>query len=275
MKTLLLLLFCMSMLTFFNIPKMSQEVQAAPAVAAKNVDKNNDDTATALVIVRPIEEKDQKDVAQIWHSGLQQTVQHCPWFVRPWIRAAFGRMAKRSFEENGDIGPNGSNLVKKWKNGNRCMFVATFKEHPEKVVGCVGVKRGPNEHDDNVKGDKDDINVANPLDDNQIASIWKMSVAETARRRGVGRALLEAAEEWARKQHQPCRIHTMQLVTMNPAAAQFYLQQGYARHGSDRLIPPPIRKKPLLKFVFLYLLPPVYYYRKPLLRSSSSKTAGR
>ena len=62
------------------------------------------------------------------------------------------------------------------------------------------------------------------------ASVWMVSVAESARRKGVGRDLMLEAENWAKRQENP-PIEEMCLVTMNPHAHNFYLKLGYEANG--------------------------------------------
>jgi len=195
-------------------------------------------------------------VAKIWYDGLYQTVDYCYWFMKPFIRRAFDGIAKQSLHPDvGDIGPNGANLIKTWmkRDDRSCMFVAAFRDEPTDVVGCLGVKRGNSEGFD----DDDDSSM-----NSNIASMWRVSVAEKARRHGVGRALVVAAEKWAVKQQQSVGTTPvlLQAITMNPSAAEFYLAQGYVKND-ERFIPV---RNPFARFAFLYLFPPIHCYSKQL-----------
>ena len=119
---------------------------------------------------------------------------------------------EEAMRPDGDVGPCGSNLVTNWIscNTDRTMLVACLED---KCVGCVCVKVGS------------DIQKAEP--NSTVASIWRLSVDEAVRRRGYGKALMDAAEEWARK--QGCT--QMCLETANPTAGKFYTEtMGYQVH---------------------------------------------
>lgn len=57
-----------------------------------------------------------------------------------------------------------------------------------------------------------------------LAVLWDLRVAPSARRGGVGRALFRAATDWAR-QHG-CRELRVETQNVNPAACRFYAAQG-------------------------------------------------
>lgn len=62
------------------------------------------------------------------------------------------------------------------------------------------------------------------------ASVWRLTVAPGARRTGAGRALMGAAEEWARA--RGC-TH-LSLITGNPDSARFYRALGYGPEDRAR-----------------------------------------
>lgn len=153
-----------------------------------NSGESEEETPNRIKItIRPLQEKDSPVVAKIWVNGLSQTIENwsAPW--RPLLRWAFRKEAVNTTSEDGDIGPNGANIMVKWMMAeDRTFLVADI----DGTVGwCVGVRRGKGHqsHDDTKNGKQ-----------SKIASIWRLSVAETARRRGVATKLMAAAEEWAK-----------------------------------------------------------------------------
>jgi len=190
--------------------------------------------------VRAMRDADAAVVAKIWREGLAQTAEAAPWWLRPVMAYLMERYGTQALQPNGDVGPKGQNLMQQWNHPEqehrRRMFVACLlvsnsstneadqqsqqdeSESSTVVVGVVGVKKGFNSEMDN--NDSDDEN-----DNEDMASIWRMSVDASVRRQGVGLALMEHAEDWARQ--QGCT--RMKLVTANAIAAQFYIQKaGYA-----------------------------------------------
>jgi GNAT superfamily N-acetyltransferase len=109
---------------------------------------------------------------------------------------------------DGDVGPDGENLISNWiSKEDRIMFVAL---QGLKCVGCVGVKVG--------------TDIEKQESGSVVASIWRLSVDERARRQGVGMALMCAAEDWARQQG----CSSMSLKSANKIAAKFYVEKaGY------------------------------------------------
>ena len=87
------------------------------------------------------------------------------------------------------------------------MFVAVRNDT---VLGLVGVKRGM--HYTEFPNDKES-------EDYSLFSIWKLSVASSGRRLGIGEKLMNAAEEWVKQQEGSKKIR---LYTGNPVAAKFY-----------------------------------------------------
>ena len=179
---------------------------------------------SALVImrvdVRVMEAQDAAAVAALWKNGLQQTADAAPWWMRPFVASAITKYGEKAMQEDGDVGPAGKHLMKNWNDKSenlRRMFVAVMfdeEEHNNEaeenpIVGVVGVKKG--------FGDEEDS-------ENDQASIWRMSVDPSVRRQGVGLALMNKAEDWARSN----RCTSMKLVTGNAIAARFYTERaGY------------------------------------------------
>ena len=184
------------------------------------------------VRIRPIQPQDAPEAAEVWRRGLDQTVNAAPTEEkRKLYREFFDKHAKEECSEGGAVGINGAGLIDFYRPPNdACMFVAILVERSmddegtpsgdtSKVVGVVGVKRG--------------MDPANfPLDseeqreDYNTFSIWKMSVAEECRGRGIGRKLMAKAEKWARDQESSVfggqHRKRMRLFTANPIAAAFY-----------------------------------------------------
>jgi len=171
------------------------------------------------VAVRPLREADCSKAAEIWVSGLQQTVEASSVLMRPLCRYAFRRLADKATAPDGDMGPNGSNLVSHWSGSDRYMMVA---ELAGEIVGVCGVKRGTEE-------DKE------ALPDCKDFSIWRLSVAADARRAGVGIKLMTSAQDWARE----AGGHRMLLITGNPIARRFYCERmGYCPLGWREAVAP-------------------------------------
>lgn len=62
-----------------------------------------------------------------------------------------------------------------------------------------------------------------------VARLYSLTVAATARGHGIGRRLLDAAEQAARKRH--CTTMTLEVRTENTTAMALYEERGYQRHG--------------------------------------------
>lgn len=138
-----------------------------------------------------------------------------------------------SLSAEGDVGPNGHNLLQTYGGKeDRCMFVACIGE-PQVVVGCCAVKKGMDETE--------------LEEESQIGSIWRMSVDETYRGNGIATKLVTACEDWSRQ----VGCNTMGLYTINPVAAAFYVNRmGYksvdqfhvVKSAVARLVVPPVHK---------------------------------
>lgn len=182
------------------------------------------------ILVRPIQPQDALDAAVLWRRGLQQTIDAAPTEEKSTLyREFFDKHAKEECSEGGAVGINGAGLIDFYRPPNdACMFVAILvgramddegapSHDTSKVVGMVGVKRGM----DPAKFPMDSE------EDYNTFSIWKMSVAEESRGRGVGKKLMAKAEEWARDQESSvldgvAAKKRMRLYTANPIAAAFY-----------------------------------------------------
>jgi ribosomal protein S18 acetylase RimI-like enzyme len=162
-------------------------------------------------------------------------------FLRSFATTKMNEMRDAAISENGDVGPDGSNLIKIYGEKNdRQMFVAVEKDTSEEiVVGCCAVKRGMDEHNSEPESD--------------IASIWRMSVDESHRGQGIATKLMEACEEYAKTQLECKR---MGMWTLNPVAANFYMNRmGYRKEDymyiSDN-------------WVAKLFIPPAFRYEKEL-----------
>lgn len=163
-------------------------------------------------IIRPLQPQDAAQAAKIWVDGLQQTIDQVEDGKRKGeISKFFKESVNKECTEGGCVGPFGEGLVDFWNCDSNCccMFVAM---RDATVLGLVGVKRGMDYTKFPAAGD----------DDYQTFSIWKMSVAE--RRTGVGRKLMQTAEDWVRQRADSQKIR---LFTGNPIAAKFYLSVGF------------------------------------------------
>ena len=140
--------------------------------------------------VRDFQIEDAKACANIWKNGLDQTWKQY-WFLQKFWKRSMERLAQEALAPDGDVGPDGKNLHKIWMKNDRKMIVAVTNskadnpEH-ETVIGCVAVKRGCDETTDAA------------VTDHRFA-IFRWSVDENCRGSGVGKALVIAAEEFARQ----------------------------------------------------------------------------
>ena len=157
------------------------------------------------ITIRLMQPGDESAIADIWLRGLSQTSDASYFFLRPILRSKMEELGKEALSETGDMGLMGSKLMEVWSRPGRAMFVACPETDPDRIVGVIGVKRGASAEDDDP--------------DSTVASIWKMSVDDSARRQGIGKALVQAAEEHARTNFQ---CQAMVLMTANPIAGDFY-----------------------------------------------------
>ena len=187
------------------------------------------------IIVRTIEPIDGPEASILWQRGLQQTIDAATTEEkRKPYREFFDNCVKEECSEGGAVGTNGAGLIEFYcSNKDACMFVAIQLKGGEdeaklssKVVGMVGVKRGM----DSVKFPVDS---EDKREDYNTFSIWKMSVSEESRGKGVGKKLMSKAEEWARDQSSSsaggvggaANSKRMRLYTANPIAAALYTSE--------------------------------------------------
>jgi GNAT superfamily N-acetyltransferase len=176
-----------------------------------------------VTTIRLVRQEDTPFVAALWKDGLRQTAEVAAWWKKPLVSWIMPAEERRGLDEtSGDLGPNGANLMRYWgrssssDDDDRAFYVALRRDSNNGLCGCVGVIQGT------AKVDPD----ARKSQENQApttASIWRLSVSESARRKGVGTKLMEEAEAWAFS--KGCT--RMRLVTTNRAAQQFYLSLGY------------------------------------------------
>ena len=65
-----------------------------------------------------------------------------------------------------------------------------------------------------------------------LAVIWDLRVDESSRRKGIGSALIQAAEQWAVAHH--CGEMKIETQNVNVSACKFYARQGYSVRTIDR-----------------------------------------
>lgn len=172
------------------------------------------------VIVRKMLDRDVSTVCTLWVDGLGQTSEHVLWPFRSIAANHMVEYAKHATSEEGDVGPNGSNLMKYWGNKkDRCMLVAVLLDDPETVVGSVAVKKG--------------MEYADEEPESTIGSIWRMSVSPNVRRKGLGQKLMQSAESIAKNEYS---CASLGLWTGNPVAAQFYCKKCgfYKMEGQEK-----------------------------------------
>jgi len=161
---------------------------------------------------------DASHICQLWCDGLDQTSEACQWNISKYLVSKMMMKLKEHATSNeGDVGPDGSNLVKHWMDkSDRVMLVAECTQDDNdgdttQIVGCCGVKIGTSESDVSPESD--------------VGSVWRVSVDKSARIKGVGKALMNKAESWISEK----RCTKMQLVTGNRIAANFYKSIGYQK----------------------------------------------
>jgi GNAT superfamily N-acetyltransferase len=210
-------------------------------------------------------------VTRIWVDGLQQTVQQYSWPLSTVIQWMFAQSAVTATSASGDFGPGGSNLRQTWsslahdrqffvafaqpeiqfpsitegqddRDGRACARHETLEQDAAlMVVGCVGIQLGTTfSQEPQLQGPIANTTAPStthpaptplPPPTTTTASIWRLSVAEHARNRGVGVTLMERASEWAKS--KGCQ--RICLVTANPVAAHFYTKKlGYQYDGWGR-----------------------------------------
>jgi GNAT superfamily N-acetyltransferase len=110
-------------------------------------------------------------------------------------------------------------LQDKWqKEGSSQFFVA---EREGILLGCVAIKAVHTLHSERKPGVETLLNEA---------SVWRLSVAKEARKCGVGKLLMQAAEQWAAQNGCKC----VSLITGNSESKRFYERLNYNAESYDR-----------------------------------------
>ncbi len=169
---------------------------------------------------------------------MEQSKLAVPKVMRGWFMGKMNQFRDLSLAQDGDVGPDGANLLETYGDkGDRRMFVALMGA-PEVVVGCCAVKIGMDEK------------AVEP--ESGLCSIWRMSVDETYRGHGIATKLMAKCEDWARGTGRA----VMRLYTINPVAAKFYVDRmGYAVVDQFQVVKFPIVRR---------FVPPVRVYEKAL-----------
>ena len=176
---------------------------------------------TNNIRIRPMIPNDAPHICQIWCDGLDQTTEACQWNISKYLVShMMNKLKEHATSNEGDVGPDGSNLVKHWMDKpDRIMLVAECTDDvndgdkdvidKRRIVGCCGVKAGTSESE--------------VCPETDVGSVWRVSVDKSARNMGIGKALMAEAERWV--SDKGCT--KMQLVTGNRIAANFYKSIGY------------------------------------------------
>ena len=106
----------------------------------------------------------------------------------PFLYRGGRRAIRRMCEEECATG-NMSDIAATWHVPGFATFLVEVDARSGDVLGCIAVRRG------SVR----DVDAAPdaPLQAPDACSVWRVSVAVAARRRGVARSLMAAAERWA------------------------------------------------------------------------------
>tara|TARA_R110002050_G_scaffold233955_1_gene369842 strand:- start:865 stop:1527 length:663 start_codon:yes stop_codon:yes gene_type:complete len=122
----------------------------------------------------------------------------------------------RSTVETGDM----RSIYSFWCRPKLSQFMIAIDSQTGLVIGCIGVKMGGRDDEKAFR--------LREIDLKHVASVYKLSVLANYRHRGVARALMQAAERWARENLSAA---SMQVVTGNSAAKRLYERLGYVRVG--------------------------------------------
>mmetsp|Transcript_7887 Transcript_7887/g.12331 ORF Transcript_7887/g.12331 Transcript_7887/m.12331 type:complete len:213 (-) Transcript_7887:146-784(-) len=169
------------------------------------------------ILVKRMKSEDAAAIAEIWAEGVIQAADTAPFYFKQQVLQDFKKYRDEALTYDGDVGPQGVNLLEHWEEEGRVMFVAFPEDNPGKLIGCVGVQLGCDERIVDLES--------------TIASIWKISVEKGERRRGVGKALMEKAESWAKEEHN---CASLRLVTANTIAVTFFCEtMGFVKELVD------------------------------------------
>lgn len=109
------------------------------------------------------------------------------------------------------------NIVQSWLHSRATFLVA--EDEKGRVMGCIAVRQC------HTLRTKDLL-----TNSGQEASIWRLSVCPTLRKSGLGRLLVDKAEQWALGKG----CSHISLLTGNPESQKFYFRLGYAVESFDR-----------------------------------------
>jgi ribosomal protein S18 acetylase RimI-like enzyme len=252
-----------------------QQWKARATVTAATITTTSTSTSTAEV-VEQVSEEAVAAVRRIWCSGLQQTIDEGPWYMKPLMVHFLPKLEQQATTPGpkGDL-YNAASIQHHWiRPKQRAFFVAVaMPEKKEKVsttkleeeeeedtseggdqqvvvgedaeqdgeiVGCIAVRTGTSESSsENGDNDNKDGSSSTTTTTTTTASVYRLSVSETHRHCGIGSQLMAAAESWARDQAGKTE---MVLVTGNPVAQKFYITRGYQRVPWYESLAPCYRK---------------------------------
>jgi len=155
--------------------------------------------------VRELKPDDCSACADIWERGLTQTWQQM-FLTRALMKRSMESLAAKSLASDGDIGPQGANLFPMWMEKTDHGFLVAVTTERGAVIGCIAVKP------------KGDIN-----GEQKRFEFVKWSVDEAWRGKGVGKALVEGAEDFVKKQGGS----EMWAITANPISSKAMKRLGY------------------------------------------------
>jgi GNAT superfamily N-acetyltransferase len=115
---------------------------------------------------------------------------------------------------------NMADIPSHWQVPGCSAFFVAEDAHSGDVIASVAVRRG---------GLRDEAGgTGGALSEPEVCSVWKVSTRKDARGCGAARAVMAAAEAWAR---DVANAQRMVLVTGSPGAKRFYARTGYALTG--------------------------------------------
>jgi ribosomal protein S18 acetylase RimI-like enzyme len=243
----------------------------ATATATSTTTSTSTTTTTTTTTEVQVSEEAVTAVRRIWCSGLQQTIDEGPWYMKPLLAHIMPKLEQQATTQ----GPKGdlydaASLQHHWirpnhraffvavaipekekaekvpttqldededttESGDQQVVVGDVEEEDEEIVGCIAVRTGTSESSSE-NGDNDDNDSSSST---TSASVYRLSVSTTHRHCGIGSKLMAAAESWARDQAGKSE---MVLVTGNPVAQKFYTTLGYQRVPWYESLAPSFRK---------------------------------